>query len=104
MIELWRLGIYSHRMAISQLIPFAGCRLTPHDTDLGEVEEFLRMYVQKSADLTSTWTAAAIEEPHAAAVAALTGNDEEFKRIRKTLQNVNRQSYELLVELLDQNP
>ena len=101
-IELWQLGIYSHRMAISQLIPFAGCRLTPHDTDLGEVEGFVATFAKKSADLTSTWTAAAIEEPHAAAVAALTGNDTKLKRIRATLQDVNRQSYEMLLELLGQ--
>ncbi len=101
--ELWRLGIYSHRVAISRLIPFAGCRLDPHDTDLGETERFLREFVNKSANLTSSWTAAAIKEPYAAAVAFLTGNDSELKQIRATLWDVNRRSYEMLMELLGQN-
>ena len=105
--ELRHLGIYSHRAAVSRLITFAGCELGSDDCDgwgfqrLGpEEEDRYQRFLDVSAELTPAWTEAATAEPHAAAVAFLTGEDTELRRLRQKLAEVNEHSYQLFEQVM----
>lgn len=92
--RLWRLGIYTHRMALSRLIAFSGTGLSPQAACLStSAQTFYDTFATRSADLTEAWMAAAIEEPHAAAVAHLTGDDARLIELQQTLEDINHRSY-----------
>ena len=97
--RLWQLGIYSHRAAMSRLIAFRGCDLSPSDAELGEVERFYNAFATHANDLTQRWTDAAIKEPYAAAVSHLTGDGTGLGELQTTLSKANEESYELFLEL-----
>jgi hypothetical protein len=97
--ELWRLGIYSHRAALSRLIVFPGCDLDRGAAELGEAQAFYDAFVERTAGLTQTWLDAAIAEPYAAAVAHLGDDEARLRELRAALDDVNRRSYRLFVEL-----
>ncbi len=105
--ELRRLGIYSHRVALSRLIVFAGCELYGDNCDgwgfqrMGpEEEERYQRLLGASEGLASAWTAAAIAEPYEAAVAFLTGDDERLRRLHQELTEVNERSYQLFEQVM----
>ena len=99
--RLRELGLYTHRSALSRLIVFPGCELAGEGTTQGfqpmapEAEEFYQRFSDAASDLTEQWTKAAIDEPYAAAVAFLTGDDANLAEIKRTLSSVNARSYEL---------
>lgn len=111
---LWRLGIYSHRAALSRLIVFEGCALardgapTPPLEGPGSwglqplsptEEAFYQRFSEASSELTPLWLAAAIPEPYAAAEALLTGDTTRVDHIHRTLDDINRRSFELFMEM-----
>ena len=97
--QLWRLGIYSHRAALSRLIAFSGCGLDPNAAELGHAEQFYNEFSTRALDLTNQWTDAAIAEPYAAATCFLTGDDSRLSKIQTTLARVNEQSFGLFMEM-----
>lgn len=108
-----RLGIYSHRAALSRLIVFEGCALAegeggrPAATGgfqpmCAEAEGFYRRFHEASGDLTRAWTEAAVAEPYAAAEAALTGETGRLSQLRRTLDQTNRRSLELFETLFEE--
>lgn len=104
--ELARLGLYSHRAAMSRLIVFKGCELAREGSDDrglqamdARSENFYQLFCEQTASLTQEWTAAAVAEPYATAQAFLTGDLRRLEGIRQTLRRVNEASLSLFREL-----
>lgn len=103
---LRRLGIYSHRAALSRLIVFPGCALAHGSIDAtgfqsmdAQAEAFCRRFSAKTGDLTRMWTQAAIAEPHAVAEAFLTGDGTRLATLRDALDEANERSFTLFMEM-----
>ena len=103
---LARLGLYSHRAALSRLIVFEGCELAREGSDTGGLqpmdarsEEFYQRFCDQTVGLTQEWTVAAVAEPYATAQAFLTGDTRRLEGIRQTLRRVNEVSLSLFREL-----
>ena len=108
---LARLGIYSHRAALSRLIAFEGCALAREGSDSrgfqpmnARSEAFYQRFCDETADLTQEWVAAAVAEPHAVAEAFLTGDSTRIDGIRRTLRRVNEVSLAAFRELVHELP
>ena len=103
---LARMGLYSHRMALSRLIVFPGCALADTNSDAvgfqrmdAPAERFYRQFGEQSQALTSGWSSAALSEPYEVAKAHLTGDMTRVEALRRTLAEVNARSLELFREL-----
>ncbi len=99
--QLHEFGIYTHQVAVSRLIAFAGTELGllqgpdgPFES-LGVREEaFYRSFSAKTQDLHERWIDAAIREPYMAARAYLQGDYHYLlEELREILGLVNEQSY-----------
>ncbi len=105
---LWRLGIYTHQMALSRLIVFPGCALATQTSSRGfeslapDAEFFYRRFAERTDALRVRWLRAALREPHVAARAWLDGNTSERDALRAELADVNRLSYEAYADLCAQ--
>ena len=106
--RLHRLGIYSHRAALSRLIVFEGCALEKAGRRVdangfqamcGDAEKLYRRFSQETAELTQVWTEAAVAEPYAAAEAWLTGDCSRLQSLRRTIDEVNAKSFGLFEEM-----
>ena len=107
--QLWELGIYSHKAALSRLIVFPGCALAEsgcdaaaYETMAPAVEAFYRRFRDATIELTDAWTEAAIAEPYAAAECQLTGKGERLVAIRATLVAADTRSYELFTQMAEE--
>lgn len=103
-----RLGLYSHRVAQSRLIVFAGCELAAGGADSwgfqrmdASCEEFYQRFCDETSGLAPAWTAAAVAEPYAAAEAFLTGDTTRLEDLRATLREVNEASLAAFRTLAD---
>ena len=109
---LRKLGIYSHRAALSRLIVFEGCALAkagpsadgePDSWGLQplspEADDFYRRFSKATSELMPTWLEAAIAEPYVAAEAHLTGDTARLAQIHRTLTEVNARSFDLFMEM-----
>lgn len=97
--QLARLGIYSHRAAMSRLIVFPGCALAQEgvgEWGLQALDEqsqaFYQRFCEETLGFTQEWTASAVAEPYATAQAFLTGDARRVEEIRNTLRQVNHAS------------
>ena len=109
---LRKLGIYSHRAALSRLIVFEGCALAKAAPPAGgepdswglqplspEADDFYRRFSKATSELMPTWLEAAIAEPYVAAEAHLTGDTARLAQIHRTLDEVNARSFDLFMEM-----
>ena len=98
--SLWRLGIYTHQMALSRLIVFPGCALAAQTDAMGfeslptEAGRFYRRFHERTTELRARWVRAALREPYVTARAWLDGDPSERDALRAELATVNRLSYE----------
>lgn len=107
--RLVRLGLYTHRAALSRLIVFAGCELAAHAPDAwgfqrmdARCEAFYQRFCAQTAHLTPLWTQAAVAEPYAAAQAYLSGDRARVERVHRTLREVNAESLDIFRRLVDE--
>lgn len=103
---LARMGLYSHRTALSRLIVFPGCALADASADgtgfqrmSASAERFYQQFCEQSQELTQTWTSTALREPYEVARAHLSGDTARVEALRRTLSEVNARSLELFREL-----
>ncbi|MDO4532483.1 MAG: radical SAM protein [Coriobacteriia bacterium] len=107
--QLWELGIYNHKAALSRLIVFPGCALAESGCDTAAyeamapaVEAFYRRFRDATIELADAWTEAAIAEPYAAAECQLTGEGERLAPIRAALAAADARSYELFTQMAEE--
>lgn len=103
---LARMGLYSHRAALSRLIVFPGCALAETNaTSMGfqrmdaSAERFYQQFSEQSQALARAWTSAALSEPYEVAKAHLTGDETRVEALCHTLDEVNARSLELFRRL-----
>lgn len=109
--RLYELGIYTHQVAVSRLIMFAGSELGlmsgpdgPFESLGAREEEFYREFVSRTRDLRERWMAKAMREPYVAARAYLDGGHTELAALRSDLAEVNEASYREFTALAARNP
>ena len=104
--RLHRMGIYSHRAALSRLIVFAGCALAEQGAGgqglqrmSDEAEDFYQRFSDATVAMTRDWLRAAIAEPYATAEAFLTGDEARLMQVRGELSRIDEQSYQLFLAM-----
>ena len=100
------LGIYSHRAALSRLIAFPGCALAAEGVDAQgfqpmdtREEAFIQRFAEEAQGFAGEYIQHLVAEPYQAACAFLTGDETYLKALKRHIDSVNEQSYDLFMRL-----